>query len=54
MSERERNRRDFPEAAAFVDRMRAVFGPDVRLRWWMENGKSIGVVPDDVKAEIQG
>lgn len=49
MNERERNRRDFPEAAAFVDRMRAVFGPDVRLRWWIENGRSIGNVPEEFK-----
>lgn len=45
MNERESNRREFPTAAAFVDRMRETFGPDVRLRWWCEDGRSIGDVP---------
>jgi hypothetical protein len=54
MNERERNRRDFPEAAAFVDRMRAVFGDGVRLRWWIENEKTIGNVPAEVLRGIDG
>jgi len=53
MNERERNRREFPEAAAFVDRMRSVFGPSVRLRWWVENGKSIGAVPEEMVRHFQ-
>jgi len=47
-TERERNRREFPEAAAFIDRLRGVFGAGVRLLWWVENGKSIGNVPAEI------
>jgi len=47
MNDRERNRREFPTAAAVIDRYREVFGAGVRLLWWIENGKAIGSVPTD-------
>lgn len=37
-----RNRARFPAAAAFVDEMRAAFGPDVRLIFAEENGETVG------------
>lgn len=37
-----RNREAFPEAARFVDEMRAVFGPRVVLEWAEEGGRTIG------------
>jgi len=46
MNERDRNRRDFPEAARFMDELRRVFGDGVKLRWWKENGRTIGQVPE--------
>lgn len=37
-----RNRARFPESARFVDDLRAVFGPGVRLVYASENGNTIG------------
>jgi hypothetical protein len=49
-----RNRALFPTAAAFVDEMRAAFGPDVRLIYAEENGETIGTpAPDGVVPNIQ-
>lgn len=39
---RAENRRNFPFAAAALDEMREVFGPDVRLIYASENGKTVG------------
>jgi hypothetical protein len=49
-----RNRAAFPEAARFVDEMRAVFGLDVLLIYAEENGKTIGTpCPDGVMPNIE-
>lgn len=45
--ERAANRAAFPETARFMDAWRAVFGPGVRLVWAVEDGKSIGKVPEE-------
>jgi hypothetical protein len=37
------NRALFPQTAQFVDRMRAIFGADVRLEYAQEGGREIGV-----------
>lgn len=37
-----RNRADFPETARWVDELRAVFGPEVRLLYASEAGRQIG------------
>ena len=42
----EDNRKRFPETAKIVDEFRRVFG-DVKVKWAVENGKSIGRVPAD-------
>ena len=49
MTPAEQNRRDFPEFAKFVDELRRVFGPDVRVRWVAGEDKSLGKVPDEFK-----
>ena len=36
------NRRNFPQAAALLDDLRAEFGPQVKLVWANENGAEIG------------
>ncbi len=44
-----RNREAFPQAAGFVDAMRAVFGPGVVLEYAEEGGRTIGKLgPDGV------
>jgi hypothetical protein len=45
--QRAQNRADFPAAAALMDEYRRVFGAEVKLRWWVEGGRSIGDVPSD-------
>jgi hypothetical protein len=46
---RERNRKDFPTAAAWLDALRARFGSGCRLEYAQEGGREIGkrvVVPE--------
>ena len=42
-AERERNRKDFPLMASYLDKL-AIFNP--RAVWAEENGKRIGRVPE--------
>ena len=42
----ERNRRDFPKFAAWVDELTRVFGP-VKVKWCVEGDKSRGNVPEE-------
>ncbi|GAA0260451.1 hypothetical protein [Rhodanobacter caeni] len=43
MSQREKNRADFPDFTDGLDRLRAEFGADqVKPLWVRENGKEIG------------
>lgn len=47
MSERgeaaRKNRQAMPKMTRFVDEMRAVFGPGVKVLWARENGLEVGV-----------
>jgi hypothetical protein len=42
MSQRDKNRADFPHAARLLDEYRKVFGEGVKLVYAKENGKQIG------------
>lgn len=46
MSDAARNRAEFPVCAAFLDEMREVFGPDVRMVWVREAGQEMGRAND--------
>lgn len=53
--QREYNRRQFPELAAFVDDCRRVFGDGVRVLRLEVNGQQVaGEVDDDTRAEAAG
>lgn len=47
----EDNRKRFPETAKIVDEFRRVFGDGVKVKWAVENGRSIGRVPTDAEVE---
>ena len=49
---REKNRGDFPTAAAVVDELREEFGDGVKLSYAKENGRSVGVIWEDRMAQI--
>lgn len=42
MSEKAKNRAEFPNAAAILDELKQLFGDDVKLTYAAENGKTIG------------
>lgn len=47
-----RNRARFPQSARFLDEMRSVFGPDVKMTWASENGDEIGRVDQPAGASV--
>ena len=53
MSERNKNRAVFPQAAKFLDDFRAVFGEGVKMGYAAENGAEIGSIKR-AKFEIDG
>ena len=42
---RQEFRATFPQVTAVADELRRVFGDGVRIRWAIENGFSVGAVP---------
>ena len=50
MSERERNRADFPKLADMIDMVRA-YHPSVRLVAGIENGREVGKVDDEMRQQ---
>lgn len=44
---REQVRRDFPWCTAFADQVREAFGPGVKARHFVENGKEMGRPVDE-------
>jgi hypothetical protein len=45
---RQHLRETMPLTAKAVDEVRRVFGPDIRVNWAIENGQTVGPVPEDV------
>ena len=45
---RQHLRETMPLTAYAVDEVRRVFGPDIRVNWAIENGQTVGPVPEDV------
>ena len=43
-----RNRELMPETAAIVDEYRRVFGNGIKLKWAVENDRTVGNVPYDL------
>lgn len=49
----EQNRANFPETAKIIDDFRDVFGEDCKLLWAIENGRTLGKVPDETLQEMR-
>jgi hypothetical protein len=45
---RQHLRETMPLTAKAVDDVRRVFGPDIRVNWAIENGQTVGPVPQEV------
>lgn len=53
MSDRKANNRAaFPFAAAIVDQLRAVFGPEVKVSYASENGREVGRRLDESRFHV--